>query len=93
MKYEWWNEVKKEIIEYPRTNSPYVSKALEFLRQTPEGIQAIRLLELKYFSKRHYIVGAAALLGIPERTAARRIEKAFKAVANEMGLYLNTTRG
>ena len=54
----------------------------------PMGRETQRLLlEMVYFRRSHSLYGAAAYLGIPERTAHRWNAKMLYALAEELGYF------
>lgn len=91
-KFSWWPNVSRALYDHPKKPDPAVTRAMERLSKTPEGQEANALILLVYFKRRNTLDGAAALCGITNRTATRRIRKAFFYIAEEKG-YISPSGG
>lgn len=98
-RYDWWSYVKAMIRRYPqmvrkgenignaeRREREAVTRALEALKDLPDGTSRSRLVELIFWKRSHNIAGAALLLHCSERTAQRWHRDFIYSVAREFGL-------
>lgn len=80
------NAALRQLPEVNRREMDAVRKALEQTRQLPHGEDRIKLIRMVFWAKTHTVWGAAAKLGISERTAMGWHGDFIRLVAKNFGL-------